>query len=65
MVRIGRDLIVIGGFNEYDVSDGALFKLSCSNNTCKWETLTQKLKIPRYNFVAVPVPDDFVKCNDS
>ena len=65
MVRIGFDLLAIGGYNEYNISDGALFKLSCINNTCKWETMKQKLKIPRYYFVAVPVPDDFVKCNDN
>ena len=63
MVRVGRDLLVLGGHSSgWNFSD-ALFKLSCSNNKCKWENLSQKLETPKDRFVAIPVPDSFVTCN--
>ena len=62
MVRIGYDLIVIGGTNENKNQSGALYKLSCWNHNCKWEKLTQKLKIPREEFVAIPIPESFITC---
>ena len=59
MIRIGQDLLVLGGFR----SDDSLLRLSCSSNICKWDTLSQKFKHPRDKFVAIAVPDDFVTCN--
>ena len=66
MVSIGHDLVVIGGHSERLKGgySNNLFKLSCSNNACKWETLSQKMKTPRYWFVAISVPDDFVACTN-
>ena len=52
MVRIGLDLIVLGGFNG-SRRTAILYKLSCTNNQCEWETLSQKLAIPKDNFVAI------------
>ena len=68
MVSIGHDLIVIGGHSSR-IDDGYgysnnLFKLSCNNNACNWETLSQKMKIPRVWFVAISVPDDFITCSN-
>ena len=68
MVSIGHDLIVVGGHSSriddgYGYSDN-LFKLSCNNNACNWETLSQKMKIPRVWFVAISVPDDFITCSN-
>ena len=60
MVRIGNDLVVIGGDYGGIFSD-ALFRFSCRNNYFKWEELKQKLKTPRYSFVAMTVPDSFLK----
>ena len=66
MVRVGFDLIAIGGCHmlPQDMFNpiGELNKLSCTNNLCQWEVLPQKLKIPRAYFLAFPIPDDFVKC---
>ena len=62
MVQAGLDLIVLGG-TDYGFSSDDLYKLSCSRNICKWETLPQKWKVPRYSFVAIPVPDDFITCD--
>ena len=66
MVRIGRDLVVLGGvkggiISGFDFSQ-SLFKLSCANNICQWETLSQKLLVPKGMFVAIPIPDSFIKC---
>ena len=63
MVRVGPDLVVLGGYSDSGGTSDNLYKLSCSSNICKWETLPQRLKIPRYSFVAIPVPEDFVTCN--
>ena len=66
IVKIGRDLVVLGGVYGgvvlgFDFSD-SLFKLSCTNNKCQWETLPQKLSVPRGMFVSIPIPDNFIKC---
>ena len=65
MVTVGHDLLVIGGRNgtDPDTFSDSLFKLSCTLNLCHWETLFQKLEFPRYDFVAIPVPNDFINCN--
>ena len=68
MVRIGTDLVVIGGY-AYGISidftgyNDSIFKLSCSYNFCQWERMTPKLKMGRQYFVAVALPDNFVNCN--
>ena len=63
MVRVGYDIIVIGGKTENKIYSGSLFKLTCTEHICDWKNLTQELKTPREYFVAVAVPDDFVQCN--
>ena len=66
MVNSGHDLIVIGGYSARFERDAGysnnLFKLSCNNNVCKWEILSQKMEIPRYWLVAISVPNDFITC---
>ena len=67
MVSVGFDLIAIGGGDSVNLINSGvspdLFKLSCTYNICQWETLHQKLLIPRREFVAIPVPDHFINCN--
>ena len=60
MVRMGKDLVVLGG-NDKPLSapSVSLFRMSCFNNTCLWEELKQEMDIPRIEFVAVAIPDDF------
>ena len=63
MVSIGNDVIVIGGRDEnYKYSD-SIYKLSCTINICKLETLQTKLNVARAWFTAIPLPDDFIDCN--
>ena len=63
MVRVGHDLIVLGGLKGLGGYSDMLLKLSCSSNNCKWETLPQKMKNPRFGFIAIAVPDDFITCD--
>ena len=65
MVSIGYDLIVIGGrsgTHGVDSFSGSFYQLSCSNFVCEWEKLPVELKVPRYVFTAVSLPDDFIEC---
>ena len=64
MISIGYDLLVLGGTNYGGgVNNGKLYKLSCSNQVCNWETLSNELQIPRHFHTAIVLPDDFVECN--
>ena len=68
IVNSNGDIYVIGGM--YFVDDhwkyeGAIHKLSCINGNCQWKTIKQELKLPRIEFVAIPVPDSFCKPSES
>ena len=63
MVRAGYNLIIIGGRDVNDNGSGSLLKLSCANQSCQWETLTQELNIPRYFHATVTIPNEFIQCN--
>ena len=66
MVRMGFDLVVIGGGWIISGVDWgyskSLYKLTCYNKHCTWVELQQKLKIFRYAPVAFALPDDFFDC---
>ena len=66
MVRVGYDLVVIGGVcissDNVWIYSKSLYKLSCCDRNCQWEELSQKLKEKRYGYVAVALPDDFLNC---
>ena len=61
MVSIDHYLIVIGGSDGIDGS-GSIYVLSCSNHVCKWDKLQTELKVPRWSFTAIALPDDFIDC---
>ena len=63
MVRIGPDLLVLAGFTNGATVSDSIYKLTCTNNLCEWETLPQKIPSPSGAFVAIPVPDDFIHCS--
>ena len=64
MIRAGYDLIVIGGVINGTINSNLLFKLSCANQNCAWQTLNISLKDTRAEFVAVAVPDMFLEDED-
>ena len=68
MVEVMGDLFVLGGENADSShlnawnSQKYIYKLHCSSEECAWKTLNQELKVPRREFVAIPVMDSFVNC---
>ena len=54
MVTYNMDLLVIGGVEKNGFVSKLIYKLSCSNNDCAWNTVTQELVTPRqYHFCVV------------
>ena len=61
MVRVGFDLIIIGGVSTSAEYSGSVIKLTCSNQFCEWQTLSQIGDFDvRFEFVAVTVPNNFM-----
>ena len=68
MLRVGYDLIIIGGArssnsrnNKENYLNKSIYRLSCSNKICNWDN-----KIwngARVESVALAIPDDFVECD--
>ena len=53
------DLVVIGGLNAFS-AQSSMYHFSCQTEfveECQWKTLGQKLKYPRYDLVAIALPD--------
>ena len=61
IVRIGGDIVVIGGYDGVDYQS-ALYKLTCSDGNCQWHTLPDTLRFARANMIAIAIPDDFFDC---
>ena len=62
----GSGVLVIGGFN-YNADDYSLAIMELKGNTfqsLKWTTLEPSLQFKRKNHVALPIPDEFAKCDD-
>ena len=62
MVRVGKNLVVIGGKEpgpEAAEPSVSLYKLSCINNSCDWKEMEQVMNKGRYKFVAMAVPANF------
>ena len=63
MVQIGNEVIVSGGnSNDGTWEQKAFYKLNCISQGCTWQSMTTELSVPRYEHVAVVVPDNFVSC---
>ena len=71
MVNLEGDLVVIGGQVQIESSldekyleiSSDLLRLTCYNRNCNWEKLSQQLKNPRSNMVALVLPDEFLECS--
>ena len=71
MVNLEGDLVVIGGQVQIESSldekyleiSSDLLRLTCYNRNCNWEKLSQQLKNPRSNMVAIVLPDEFLECS--
>ena len=58
-VEIGGDLYTIGGYSPDGGTQTAIHRMSCSARVCTWTTMTQELKVARYETVAIPIPKSF------
>ena len=61
MVLLGKGLAIIGGYGNETAQD-KIHLLSCMNRNCSISTLSQELSMPRYWFVAIPIPDTITGC---
>ena len=55
MVQLGNGQALIG-------ENGKIHLLSCMNRECSISILTQELSVPRYWFLAIPIPDTIAEC---
>ena len=60
MVTLEKDLVVIGGY--YYGYQSSLYLMTCQNQDCEWQTMSQELKIGRSRFVAMLIPDELADC---
>ena len=61
MVLLGKGLAIIGGYGDVNAQH-AIHLLSCMYRNCSISTLSQELSMPRYWFVAIPIPDTITGC---
>ena len=63
MVLLGKGLAIIGGYGNVNAqAEKKIHLLSCMNRNCSISTLSQELSMPRYWFVAIPIPDTITGC---
>ena len=61
----GKSFLLLGGKpSEFYIADdlNTIYKLDCLQRQCDWTLMEQKLRIPRVNPVAIPIPDNLVSC---
>ena len=61
MVELGNGQAIIGGFGNGKSQD-KIYCFSCMNRNCSIHQLYQVLSVPRYWFVAIPIPDTLSGC---
>ena len=61
MVRLGKGQAILGGLSN-DVYQAKIYSMGCSNRNCIISLLNREISVPRYNFVAIPIPDTISGC---
>ena len=61
MVQLGNGQAIIGGFGSGTLND-KIHLFSCMNRNCSIHQLDQVLAVPRFWFVAIPIPDTLSGC---
>jgi hypothetical protein len=61
MVQLGNGQAIIGGFGNGIFHD-KIYLFSCMNKNYSIHQLDQVLSLPRYWFVAIPIPDTLSGC---
>ena len=61
MVRLGKGQAILGG-KSYDDYQDKIYSMTCSNRDCTISLLDRELSVPKYDFVAIPIPDTISGC---
>ena len=61
MVRLGKGQAILGGRSN-DVYQTKIYSMGCSNRNCTISLLNRELSVPKYEFVAIPIPDTISGC---
>ena len=62
MVQLGNGLAIIGGWVDGYGPQGKICLMNCMSRNCSISTLSQELSVPRYWFLAIPIPDTIAGC---
>ena len=61
MVRLGKGQAILGGQENGDYQ-AKIYSITCSNRNCIISLLDRELSVPKYGFVAIPIPDTISGC---
>ena len=61
MVRLGKGQAILGGSN-INGYQAKIYSMTCSNRNCIISLLDRELSVPKYGFVAIPIPDTISGC---
>ena len=67
MVSIMDGLVVIGGKNDTQHYQSAIYLLNCSDfisNDCFWYKMNKELSLARADFVAFSISDSLTECEE-
>ena len=62
MVQLGNGLGIIGGVYRGTKLQDNIYLFTCKSRNCSISILSQKLSVPRYWFVAIPISDTMSGC---
>ena len=58
-------MFLVGGIDKNDVRRQEIIQLYCQDDmieNCQWQEYEQKLQIPRYGHVVIPLPESYDIC---
>ena len=62
MVRLGKGQAILGGRSTNSDYQAKIYSMGCSNRNCIITLLNRELSVPKYEFVAIPIPDTTSGC---
>ena len=60
-----QGVFLIGGLDKYYVKRQEILQLYCQDDiieNCQWQEIQQKLQVPRYAHVVIPLPESYDIC---
>ena len=62
MVRLGKGQAILGGRTSNGDYQAKIYSLTCSNRNCIIAFLNREISVPKYEFLAIPIPDTISGC---